>query len=106
MPPPRANPRSASRCWVVTASDLLEGDVIYLGHNGRWQRQLAYARLFHHPEHAEEARCSLHPDTVIGAYVSEMDEVLGRPLPRGLRERLRSLGPGNRPLGKQMSGSS
>ena len=58
--------RSFTPC-VLTANDLLEGDVVYLAPDGAWARQLGSARLF---GDEAEARRSL------AAAVSQQDVVI------------------------------
>ena len=42
---------------VVTASDLLEGDVIYLTESDDWTRELSQAELITDEAHAHGRRC-------------------------------------------------
>jgi len=92
--------------WVITASDLLLGDVIYLDAEGHWQRQLNAAHAYASAKAADSTLARLAQRWIVGAYV--MRAALapdGTLIPMDLRERFRSRGPTNRALGKQVLGS-
>ena len=88
---------------VLTANDLLDGDVVYLAPDGAWTRHLGSARLF---VDEAEANCSLaaaelQVDTVIGPYLAAA--VPGDrhgPQPAHFREAFRAAGPSNYKHGK------
>ena len=48
--------RSFTPC-VLTANDLLEGDVVYLAPDGAWTRRLGSARLFVDEAEADAQPC-------------------------------------------------
>ena len=89
---------------LVTASDLLEGDVIYLKADNAWSRKIADAMVFVCPEYAD---CALsvaeaQADRVVGPYLADvkLDED-GDHLPAHFREAFRMTGPSNYFHGKQ-----
>ena len=89
---------------VITANDLLEGDVIYLTKTGEWTRALEEA----HPAVSQEQANTMlevadaQQDKIVGAYMA--DVALGedgRPQPVHFRETFRTRGPSNYFHGKQ-----
>ncbi|MCB1386514.1 MAG: DUF2849 domain-containing protein [Nitratireductor sp.] len=89
---------------IVTANDLLVGDVIYLTRSGAWSRLHEEA----HPATSEEqARTMLEhaqkqSDRIVGPYLADVE--IGdddRPHPVHFREVFRTRGPSNYPHGKQ-----
>lgn len=90
---------------VVTGNDLLEGDVIYLTSAGDWSRRHEEAAVAADADAAQAllARAERQWDRVVGPYLAEaVIGAEGRPAPAHYRERLRTLGPSNRPdLGRQ-----
>lgn len=88
---------------VVTASDLLHGDVIYLTADDRWSRTLHEAELITDEAHAQ-LRLLLaesQPGRVVGAYLAEARPGPDGPEPTHLREAFRGAGPSNYAHGKQ-----
>lgn len=88
---------------VVTASDLLEGDVIYLTAHDLWTRHLAEAELIEDEAHAQ-LRLLLaesQPNRVVGAYLAEVKPGPHGPEPIHFREAFRATGPSNYAHGKQ-----
>lgn len=90
---------------VATANDLLEGDVVYLTEVGGWTRRHEEAAVAGNQAAADAllARGEAQADRVVGVYLAdaELDDD-GRPQPVHYRERIRTLGPSNRPdLGPQ-----
>ncbi|MCV6586825.1 MAG: DUF2849 domain-containing protein [Marinibacterium sp.] len=88
---------------VVTASDLLEGDVIYLTADDRWSRDLAEAEVL-----TDEADAQLRllfaeqqPDKLVGAYLADVRPGDNGPEPTHFREEFRRTGPSNYHHGKQ-----
>ena len=89
--------RSFTPC-VLTANDLLEGDVVYLAPDGAWTRHLGSAR--HFVDEAEANRS-------LAAAVSQQDAVIepylaaavpgdrGGPRPAHFREAFRAAGTSN-----------
>ena len=95
--------RSFKPC-VLTANDLLAGDVVYLARDGAWTRSLGGARLFEEEGEANRslAEAQTHEDLVIGPYLADAlpggDE---GPRPAHFREAFRATGPTNYPHGKR-----
>jgi hypothetical protein len=92
---------------IVSANDLIEGDVIYLARTGGWTRRLAEAAVAEDDVGARAllAAAELQPDIAVGPYLAEV--ALDGPAPRPLhfREVFRTRGPSNRPdLGRQAEG--
>lgn len=88
---------------VVTASDLFEGDAIYLTAALEWSRLHRDARL---AESQEEADALLdvamaQQDRVIGPYLADATPGPDGPEPVHFREVFRTRGPSNRAHGKQ-----
>ena len=89
---------------VVTASHLLEGDVIYRTQTGRWCRDLTEAELLPDPETAAAAlqAAEREGDPILGAYLAAVHaDDKGAVHPVHFRETFRATGPSNRFLGKQ-----
>ena len=89
---------------VLTANDLLDGDVVYLDPGGDWTRRLGSARLFE--DELEARRClaeaQSQEDTIIDPYLADAAPG-GRngPRPVHFRETFRATGPSNYRHGKQ-----
>lgn len=88
---------------VVTASDLLEGDVIYQTADDGWSRHLADAEVL-----TDEADAQLRllnaerqSATLVGAYLADVQVGPDGPLPTHFREDFRRTGPSNYAHGKQ-----
>ncbi|MCG7624941.1 DUF2849 domain-containing protein [Epibacterium sp. Ofav1-8] len=88
---------------VVTANDLLEGDVIYLTAAGGWTRVLEEAELI-----VDEAEAQLRlleaqsqPQVAVGAYLADAQAGETGPEPTHFREAFRRTGPSNYRHGKQ-----
>jgi hypothetical protein len=98
--------RQAQFPQIVIANDLLEGDVVFLGHTG-WVRNHRDARVGQSaPEIAAiEAigKAAVAANRVVDASLIDVRLTAdGTPEPLHYRERLRTLGPSIRPdLGKQ-----
>ncbi|MEM9331426.1 MAG: DUF2849 domain-containing protein [Pseudomonadota bacterium] len=90
---------------VVTANDLLEGDVIYLTPSGKWTRRHDEAELFEEEAAANEAltRAQGQGHRLVGAYLADAQIGSGgKPEPIHFREAFRTRGPSNYPNhGKQ-----
>ena len=90
---------------VVTANDLLEGDVIYFTFDGGWSRRHSEAELFEDEASANDAlkRAATQVDIIVGAYLADARRgVDGMPEPVHFREAFRTRGPSNYPNhGKQ-----
>ncbi len=88
---------------VVTANDLLEGDVIYLTAANDWTRDLKAAELI-----VDEAEAQLRlleaqsqPQIAVGAYLADAKAGDNGPEPTHFREEFRRTGPSNYNHGKQ-----
>ncbi|MBT8154054.1 DUF2849 domain-containing protein [Epibacterium ulvae] len=88
---------------VVTANDLLEGDVIYFTADNSWTRTLSEAELI-----TDEAIAPLrlleaekHNLVIVGAYLADAKEGPNGPEPTHFREEFRRTGPSNYSHGKQ-----
>ncbi len=89
---------------VVTANDLLEGDVIYLADGGNWTRHFSRALVLADPVQAERhlASACTRSGTIVGAYLADVAQGPdGRTRPAHFREDFRMRGPSNRFHGKQ-----
>ena len=87
--------------YLVSANDLMTGDVVYLGVNGNWSGSLSGAKAFHQTEMASEAADDSnkrHAHLVVGAYVLAVG---ADGLPLSNKERLRATGPSNYFHGQQ-----
>ena len=89
---------------VVTANDLLEGDVIYLDARGAWTRDLHGAALFADEltANAGLARAEAEPAVAVGAYLADAAGGASGPEPMHFREEFRRRGPSNYAHGKQV----
>ncbi len=94
-----AKPFSAK---VVTANDLLEGDVIYQTADG-WTRDLAQAEVLTDEADADIRLidASQQHSRVVGAYLADIANINGTPSPVHFREDFRATGPSNYRHGKQ-----
>ena len=83
---------------VVTASDLLLGDVVYLTADDRWTRQLSHAERLTDEAHAQMRLLDANrqQDRVVGAYLAEIAPEPAAPRAAGLRESIRATGPTTR----------
>ncbi|MDU9003459.1 DUF2849 domain-containing protein [Sedimentitalea todarodis] len=88
---------------VVTASDLLEGDVIYMTATDGWSRDLADAEIITDEAHSQLRllNAERQPDRVVGAYLADMLPAAAGPQPTHFREEFRRTGPSNYAHGKQ-----
>ena len=88
---------------IVTASDLLEGDVIYLTADDRWSRRIKEAELIADEAHAQLRllHAQSQPNAVVGAYLADAKPGPDGPEPTHFREAFRATGPSNYPHGKQ-----
>lgn len=88
---------------VVTANDLMDGDVVYLTADDRWTRDLSQAELINDEAIADlrlldaERRAS----EIVGAYLADMNAGQNGPEPVHFRENFRRTGPSNYFHGKQ-----
>ena len=88
-------PRPAPAPRIVSANDLLSGEVVYLAVDGGWTRDLAEAAVAAGEAEAATllARAEARPGEVVGPYLAEVDPDRGAPVPTHLREALRARGP-------------
>ena len=87
---------------IVTANDLLKGDVIYQTVSG-WSRNLADAEILSDEAHADLRLIegSQHIDQVVGVYLMEVALDGIYPQTTHFRETFRAKGPSNYAHGKQ-----
>jgi hypothetical protein len=89
---------------VVTANALLQGDVVYLTHDGEWTRRHAEAELIEDAGLADlrllDAEARGHE--VVGAYLADAQPGPHGPEPVHFREVFRTRGPSNHAHGKQV----
>jgi hypothetical protein len=90
---------------VVTANDLLEGDVVYLTADDAWTRCLTEAELISDEAHAQLRllHAEQQGNIVVGAYLADMQAGASGPEPVHFREDFRRTGPSNYAHGKQES---
>jgi hypothetical protein len=88
---------------IVTASDLLEGDVVYLTETDDWSRAHTDAELIEDEAHAEIRLifASQQVNRVVDVFLAEAKAGPNGPEPVHFRDVFRSRGPSNYPLGKQ-----
>lgn len=92
---------------VVTANDLVEGDVIYLTFDDRWTRDLREAEFISDEAHAQLRllHAEQQPHRVVGAYLADASLGPDGPHPTHFREEFRAKGPSNYFHGKQEGAS-
>ncbi len=89
---------------VLTASHLLEGDVIYLTSRGEWTRDLCKAWLIDDEVEANSAleNAQRQQHKLVEPYlVDAVSDARKRPAPTHFREAFRARGPSNYKHGKQ-----
>ncbi len=87
---------------VITANDLLAGDVIYLTADDQWSRHHSQAELIEDEAHGQLRLLDAQRlKTVVGAYLAEARQGANGPEPVHFREAFRTRGPSNYPHGKQ-----
>ena len=93
------------RPCVLTANDLLSGEVVYLAPGGAWTPRLGSAHLFEEEEEANRrlAQAERCEDAIIGPYLAAARAGGSRrtPEPVHFREAFRATGPTNYPHGKR-----
>ena len=86
---------------VITANDLLTGEVVYLDPALRWSPELSAAKVFGVLDEAEGALAAAFSEAVVvGAYLAEVSNDTAMS-PRHYRESFRHKGPSNYFHGKQ-----
>ena len=88
---------------VVTASDLLEGDAVYLTSDDRWVREISRAEVITDEAHAQLRllHAEAQQDRVVGPYLAEVAIGENGPEPVHFREQFRLAGPSNLRHGKR-----
>jgi hypothetical protein len=88
---------------VVTANDLKSGEVLYLRFPHSWTPELAKASVIKDNDLAKASLAFVQgqPNTVVGAYLSDVIDERDGPRASHFRERFRSTGPSNYRHGKQ-----
>jgi hypothetical protein len=88
---------------VITASDLLLGDVIYLTADDRWTRRLSQAELITDEAHAQLRLLDAdrQQGKIVGAYLADVLPGQSGPVTTHFREEFRATGPSNYAHGKQ-----
>ena len=90
---------------VVTANDLLSGDVVYLDSHDCWASDLSLATLYTDETEAAEKLdlASIQVNEVVGVYLADAKAGANGPEPVHFREDFRAKGPSNYDHGKQES---
>lgn len=90
---------------VLTAQDLMLGDVIYQTASGSWSRLISDAKAFLPDDPGAEAAlavAALDEANLMGPTLTEVSlDAKSRPVATHFREVFRTKGPSNRFLGKQ-----
>ena len=88
---------------IITANDLLEGDVVYFTAAATWSRDSQKAEVFSDEAIAQvrliEAMAQAH--IVVGAYLMPIQHTKDGHAPTHFREEFRTKGPSNYAHGKQ-----
>lgn len=89
---------------VVTANDLLIGDVVYLTADDQWTREHAQAELIEDEAHAQLRLLdgASQKNIVVGVYLADAVAGPNGPEPTHFREVFRTRGPSNYAHGKQV----
>ncbi|MFN0262492.1 DUF2849 domain-containing protein [Tepidamorphus sp. 3E244] len=90
--------KSAPR--IVSANDLLDGDVIYFTSQDGWSRDISDAAVVADDEPANDLlkRAEAQPGIAVGPYLVPVAVEDGVPAPLHVRERLRIVGPSVGPV--------
>ncbi len=88
---------------IITANDLITGDVVYLAAAGNWVRRHQDAVLFIEATSANQQleTAKMHAALVVGAYLIDAETGPHGALPIHFREVFRATGPSNYTHGKQ-----
>ncbi|MBM9594183.1 DUF2849 domain-containing protein [Roseitranquillus sediminis] len=91
---------------IVTANDLLTGDVVYLTAAGDWSLRHGDAELLTEEAQAQTLLRAAEEqyDQVVGPYLAEAEPGPDGARPIHFREAFRARGPSNYPHGKQAQG--
>jgi len=89
---------------VVTANDLLMGDVVYLTADDTWSRHMSEAEVLTDEADAQIRLIDASTRTfeVVGVYLADVSTTDADPKPTHFRETFRTKGPSNYPHGKQV----
>jgi sulfite reductase (NADPH) hemoprotein beta-component len=94
---------------ILLASNLKDGEVVFLGHNG-WERDFRHARIAKSQEEAQIletiGKAGYSANIIVDVYLTEVEITDdGAPIPLHYREKMRIKGPSVRhDLGKQARG--
>ncbi len=88
---------------IITANDLLEGDVIYYTADNSWTREMSQAELIEDEAEAQLRLIEAEKDAlrVVGIYLTDAKVGANGPEPTHFREDFRRTGPSNYRHGKQ-----
>lgn len=89
---------------IITANDLINGDVIYFTKSNDWSLKHDEAMPCLNQNEADEilAKAQLHQSKIVGAYLADIGfDKNQKPIPLHFREKFRAKGPSNYPHGKQ-----
>jgi hypothetical protein len=88
---------------VITANDLIEGDVIYLTADDTWTREMCMAELLTDEAHADLRLLDAiqQPGIAVGPYLADAKAGENGPEPTHFREEFRRTGPSIYFPGKQ-----
>jgi hypothetical protein len=92
---------------VITANDLLVGDVIYLTADDQWSRHHAEAELIEDEAHGQLRLLEAQRNKfAVGPYLADAKRGTHGPEPVHFREAFRTRGPSNYAHGKQVEQSN
>ena len=96
----------SAQAWAVTAWRLKDGEVVYRREDGSWGEGFEDSEVLLSKPAADgalaEANEHVKARIVVGAYLFEVVEEAGHPVPASVREKIRAKGPTVRlDLGKQ-----
>lgn len=91
---------------IISANDLLEGDVVYLTQSGDWSRHITEAQLVKDATEGEAALARAdQPESVVGPYLLPVAiDASGQVVPVHFREQFREHGPTHRGGLQRMTG--
>ena len=88
---------------IITANDLLEGDVVYFTAAATWSRDIQKAEVFSDEAIAQVRliEAMAHANIIVGAYLMPIQHTKEGHAPIHFREEFRTKGPSNYAHGKQ-----
>jgi len=87
---------------IITANDLLQGDVVYLTASDDWSRHLAEAEVLEDEARAQIRLLEASQNTdLVGVYLADVTVSAHGAQPAHFREAFRARGPSNYAHGKQ-----